>query len=113
MQHNAINWYSWCPEHWGTKWNASSIKILKNSITFKTAWNMPTPILQALIQKFKLTCIVQAIEDDYSFWLIEIYHEGKLITERLSTPDDKEPLLKNLLGMTDEAIAELKEESND
>ncbi len=41
-------WADWCPDTWGTKWNASECSISKNSISFQTAWSCPKPVLEEL-----------------------------------------------------------------
>jgi len=41
MNHNAVSWYDWCNENWGTKWNACHNIYLEehpNEICFDTAW---------------------------------------------------------------------------
>ena len=44
------SWYEWSLKHWGTKRNAYSIKRCSDTrIKFLTAWSMPTPIIEALI----------------------------------------------------------------
>lgn len=42
-----IDWYGWCRDNWGTKWNASEVYIDNNVITFQTAWCVPDPIFEA------------------------------------------------------------------
>ena len=45
----ADNWYSWCPKHWGTKWDAMSVSVERDedrkrlTYHFQTAWSPPTP----------------------------------------------------------------------
>lgn len=54
QKYGAMNWYDWCCEHWGTKWNASetSVDWEKREITFSTAWSEPVPIMSALHEEF-------------------------------------------------------------
>jgi len=61
VKYGASDWYDWCVEHWGTKWNAfdTSIKWRKNFykkaccyLSFSTAWTPPTSILEAIIIQF-------------------------------------------------------------
>ena len=53
------NWYDWCSENWGTKWNACSpcpVVVEKYpasehvglSYRFDTAWDAPRPVISAL-----------------------------------------------------------------
>lgn len=43
-----FNWYSWCTEHWGTKWNAVESNVGPSDgdgwviLTFLTAWDSPS-----------------------------------------------------------------------
>ena len=54
QKYGAMNWYDWCCEHWGTKWNASetSVDWEKREIRFSTAWSEPVPIMSALHEDF-------------------------------------------------------------
>lgn len=42
-----VDWYNWCIENWGTKWNASEVYVENDVISFQTAWSVPDPILEA------------------------------------------------------------------
>lgn len=54
QKYGAMNWYDWCYEHWGTKWNASetSVDWEKREIKFSTAWSEPVPIMSAFHEDF-------------------------------------------------------------
>ena len=52
------NWYDWNIKNWGTKWNALEPKILfdedwKFGVSFHTAWGIPNPIINNIIETFK------------------------------------------------------------
>ncbi len=51
--YNAINWYEWAVNNWGTKWNSSNLEIQESgrSMTFDTAWDPPIPVLVELSKK--------------------------------------------------------------
>src|SRR5262249_25451691 len=57
------DWYSWCIENWGTKWNACHTNIDHSTIQhnyleifFNTAWSAPTPVFHKMREMFpKLT----------------------------------------------------------
>lgn len=53
----ADNWYDWSIQHWGTKWNAGEcdLTVTDNSIRidFTTAWAPPSPVLQAIAERFE------------------------------------------------------------
>ena len=39
VKYSASNWYIWCNQNWGTKWNSYNLNIInKDCITFQTAW---------------------------------------------------------------------------
>lgn len=53
------NWYDWSVEHWGTKWNASRVRVEEGAIAagaveimFETAWAAPVPIFRKLASMF-------------------------------------------------------------
>ncbi len=47
------NWSDWCPEHWGTKWNAhDQVEESANAFLFLTAWSPPIPIGKKLSEMF-------------------------------------------------------------
>ena len=56
------NWRDWCPENWGTKWNACGVtseeetfrdgKWTTITYQFNTAWSPPLKVIDALRKKF-------------------------------------------------------------
>lgn len=60
------NWYDWCCDNWGTKWNAYNISVDENSITFDTAWTTPTPIVNRLAELFPEITIIHEWADEDS-----------------------------------------------
>lgn len=46
------NWYDWCCQHWGTKWNSSEAYRDGNTVTFQTAWSAVPKIIIHLASKF-------------------------------------------------------------
>lgn len=47
------DWYDFCCEKWGTKWNASNVEVHPDgSISFQTAWSPPVPIIKELSKKY-------------------------------------------------------------
>ena len=52
------NWYDWKKSNWGTKWNSFNGEIADMDdeylvYRFDTAWSPPTPVIEALREKFK------------------------------------------------------------
>jgi hypothetical protein len=62
-------WYEWAIDNWGTKWNASdaeySTKDPEHVICFKTAWDPPVPVFEALAKGFPEHEVV-VYSDEYS-----------------------------------------------
>ena len=61
----ADNWYDWCNDNWGTKWDACHAAIERVpyviagpqskdrvEISFDTAWAAPEPVIHALVRKY-------------------------------------------------------------
>lgn len=69
------SWYSWCIQHWGTKWNAcrshiesSGLEAGSIEIAFETAWAAPLPIFYKMREMFphlSFTCQWRDEEDGY------------------------------------------------
>ena len=52
-QHGHDNWYDWCVENWGTKWNSYDSEFIDEDedrleYSFNTAWAPPEPIIHKL-----------------------------------------------------------------
>ena len=62
VQYGSIDWYDWCCDNWGTKWNACHEEIgeiietedglATLDIAFDTAWSMPSPVFEALADAY-------------------------------------------------------------
>jgi hypothetical protein len=49
------DWYGWSVENWGTKWNSYDFCLVSQDpdklvIRFDTAWSVPMPIFQKLLE---------------------------------------------------------------
>lgn len=49
-KYGCLNWYEWCNENWGSKWNACDVESDEDSgiVSFMTAWAPPDGIAEAL-----------------------------------------------------------------
>ena len=52
-KHNALNWYDWANNYWGTKWGAYDVHYLGGNdteiaVVFNTAWSPPEEIFRML-----------------------------------------------------------------
>jgi hypothetical protein len=45
---DSLNWYNWCCENWGTKWNSYDGNVTEDGIGFNTAWAPPSPLIAVL-----------------------------------------------------------------
>lgn len=98
-------WFGWCVEYWGTKWNASEVKIKDNVISFETAWAYPTKVLIALSKKFNTIkfSFKCASEDIGVNPFLGTISDG-IITESPDTPkteNEKKKFAIELLGLQD------------
>ena len=46
MKYDAVNWYDWSINNWGTKWNSESLEVddRKQTLSFETAWDPAIPV---------------------------------------------------------------------
>ena len=83
--YGAPDWYDWCIENWGTKWNAYDIEACEdNQFKFCTAWSAPHPILRKLSELYPEIAIThQWADEDYGFNLgHREYLNGEMTYER-------------------------------
>lgn len=61
--YGAANWYDWCCQNWGTKWNAYGVHCQTPPVAdaegqyymefcFTTAWSPPSPVLAAIAAEY-------------------------------------------------------------
>jgi hypothetical protein len=85
------NWYDWCVYNWGTKWNASDVRICRNTYRFHTAWSPPMEWLKKLSEKFhmlkfKLNCA----ENGCGLLATVTIQNGCVVSQRAISWDSKE-----------------------
>jgi len=79
--------FSWCVDHWGTKWNADEVRIEDKklgevTIHFNTAWAPPNPVIKELSFFFpSIKFILFYYECGQMFHGRATYIEGKCIEE--------------------------------
>lgn len=68
LTYGAKDWYDWCVNNWGTKWNAYSFDDIPpssdNEITFHTAWAGVPQILEKLSKRFPYVTFEYAYADE-------------------------------------------------
>lgn len=74
--YNAIDWYDWCCDNWGTKWNAFDVEVEdideENDICwfkFTTAWCAPEGWIKELSKHcdFTINCEVEGSDTRYRY----------------------------------------------
>ena len=83
-------WYEWRIQNWGTKWNASSVEIMNDRLSFLTAWNAPKPVMEKLSEMFPAVSIHHIwADEDIGYNCGECtYQNGAVIQEYLPTGQD-------------------------
>jgi len=55
-QHGHDNWYDWCCDNWGTKWNSSDATLSEDGdgleYEFQTAWGPPIKVIEAIREQY-------------------------------------------------------------
>lgn len=84
------NWYAWCINHWGTKWNTYDNCIHDdNNISFQTAWSLPDPIFARMAELYpSMTFNIKCVEDGGFFAGTILISEG--VVESAVTEDFEE-----------------------
>jgi hypothetical protein len=62
--YGATDWYGWCVNHWGTKWNAMEVSLGNYSIEFETAWSAPIPVIEKLAELFPTVTFTHTWADE-------------------------------------------------
>jgi hypothetical protein len=100
LKYGYSDWYDWCTNNWGTKWNACyvqcSTKATDATMWFDTAWSAPVPIFEALAKKFpEHEFIIHA--DEYSNHIHATFHikggEVTGVNNRCTCLDEDDSLL--------------------
>ena len=91
LYYHTSDWYDWCVENWGTKWDAVEVHFSygNTGIYFETAWSPPIPIFKKLAEIAKKHNV-----DFYVIWADEDVGEapGKLSSAKISENDIYEPI---------------------
>jgi Ferredoxin-like domain in Api92-like protein len=72
-QIGAADWYDWANMNWGTKWNASEFKVIREEpgryeCRFETAWRPPEPVYVKLAEIFPNLCFeITGWDDQLNF----------------------------------------------
>lgn len=65
LKYGHFSWYGWSCEYWGTKWNAyDQGRETETQVYFKTAWNPPFKVIEALSKRFPYEDILLETADE-------------------------------------------------
>ncbi|MBR5091650.1 MAG: hypothetical protein IK093_19690 [Ruminiclostridium sp.] len=87
------DWYSWCIDNWGTKWNAYYFgEYESNTLTFCTAWSRIMPIMTKLSEMFPDVHFNYAwADEDFGCNVGEVeLQNGETTFENIPAPFSKE-----------------------
>ena len=82
------DWYNWCCDKWGTKWNACDSQKTDWGFTFSTAWSTPEPVIRALSEEFPtVTFSVEYADEDLGGGNCGVYsyENGELVYQEQGT----------------------------
>lgn len=107
-------WYDWCPQYWGTKWNAYShrpIQRTDDSITFifETAWSPPGPWLQAVLDELKLPFQLNWLDEGSRWGHTWIVDETGTVKKTKATEEDQRRIHKLHWGVEEFGTEEEEE----
>lgn len=82
-EYGSCDWYDWCIDNWGTKWDIDFCSHDDNSIVFDTAWSTPSKIIIALSATFPNDDFeVTFADEDYCGGNNGIYYlRGGIVTD--------------------------------
>ena len=85
-KYGATNWYTWCTEHWGTKWDVQATLTNETpdflAYGFETAWSPPVAWLTKVARDFpRLRFTLHYYEPGMGFAGTAIADQGKLIVD--------------------------------
>jgi hypothetical protein len=107
--YGAPDWYDWCINNWGTKWDASSASVVEDtpgrySVFFDTAWGPALPALDTLAAQFPEVTIVCSYDEPGCDFAGEVHWEDGARTVDIETPS-----LANAQYAAEEFLDELAE----
>lgn len=93
LKYGATDWYDWCIENWGTKWNAydyGEVDENDNEIYFYTAWSAPHPIIEKLASMFpELQITHKWADENLGYNCGQCVFEGGELTEEYYPEGDE------------------------
>lgn len=81
LKYGADNWWDWCVQNWGTKWEPDCISADDGHVSFSTAWSPPIGIVKQLSKltgrDFRLTYIEEGMDFCGEYFSYKNYLENQ------------------------------------
>ena len=94
------NWYDWCVDNWGTKWNCEVHYTDEKCIGFSTAWSPPIGAIKTLAiltgRDFRLTYVEEGMDFCGEYFAYKNYLKN--VDCEYSIKDAPDALKEELLG---------------
>lgn len=94
------NWYDWCVDNWGTKWDCDVYHSDEKGIGFSTAWSPPIGAIKTLAiltgRDFRLTYVEEGMDFCGEYFAYKNYLEN--VDCEYSIEDAPDALKEELLG---------------
>lgn len=94
------NWYDWCVDNWGTKWDCEVYHADEKGIGFSTAWSPPIGAIKTLAiltgKDFRLTYVEEGMDFCGEYFAYKNYLEN--VDCEYSIKDAPDALKEELLG---------------
>jgi len=88
-----FDWYSYCCDKWGTKWDANEIEFEQEDeqliYHFSTAWSPPVEWVKSVSKWYRSTFELTGIEEGCDFWYHLEIEDGIVIDEKTLTIFEK------------------------
>lgn len=109
IKFGAVDWYGWCCQHWGSKWNACRTQIPDPEVAdiyFDTAWSPVTGLIQRLAEKYPDCSFNYEFAEEQAGTLAGscLYSDGTPINQEYYEDGSKEAyeMFFSLWGLEDE-----------
>jgi len=81
LKYGADNWWDWCVQNWGTKWEPDMVSADDGHISFMSAWSPPIGIIKQLSKltgkDFRLTYIEEGVDFCGEYFSYKNYLENQ------------------------------------
>lgn len=88
-----FDWYNYCCEKWGTKWNATGVSTSHVDdmlcYTFETAWSPPDKWLKTVSKRYDCYFEMISYEEGCDFWGRIVIENGKILGNEQMTIKEK------------------------